>query len=85
MFLIGKKLMLIDTPDNLKIHSIPIPITGGLILFTSLLISTLFQLNLAEKNFFVSISYILCFFLVGLVDDKINLNPYIRIFFVLLI
>ena len=83
--LIGKKLNLIDSPDKSKIHNFPIPITGGIILFTSILISTVYQLNLEEKNFFISIIYISCFFLVGIIDDKINLNPYIRIFFILIL
>ena len=81
--IISIKFKLVDKPNKSKIHKFPIPITGGLILIISIFILCLNQFN--AEVYFVSIIYIMCFFSIGLIDDKINLNPYIRIFFILLI
>ena len=43
---IGKKIGLMDTPKQGKIHLNPIPMIGGLILFFSILISLIFTENL---------------------------------------
>ncbi len=82
---IGKKLGLLDLPNKNKIHDKAIPITGGLILFLSICLSFIFQKYINETNYLILISFLFSFFFVGLIDDKINLNPYIRILLILLI
>ena len=82
---IAKKLNLIDVPNKSKIHQNSVPITGGLILFFSTAFTFIYQIYFEQEKFFILNSYLLLFFLIGIFDDKFNLNAYIRITFVLLI
>ncbi len=82
---IAKKLNLIDVPNKSKIHQYSVPITGGLILFFSTAFTFIYQIYFGQEKFFIFNSYLLFFFLIGIFDDKFNLNAYIRITFVLLI
>ena len=81
--IIGKKIGLIDVPKEGKIHSKPIPMTGGLILFFSIIISLIFTEDLVEQKKFIFLAYLSSFFLVGFLDDKYNIYSYIRIFLIL--
>ena len=82
---IGKKIGLMDTPKQGKIHLNPIPMIGGLILFFSILISLIFTENLIEQKKYILFTYLSIFFLVGLIDDKFNIHSYIRILLILII
>lgn len=89
---INKKLSvylnLIDIPDqrlNKKIHTSPIPITGGIFLITILILNILSDIN--NIGIFRSLYYIIFFFIIfifGILDDKYDLNPTFRFAFTLL-
>lgn len=78
-YFFGKKLKLLDFPDERKIHSEPIPFTGGLGLIMSfffvvwLLYFDYQILNIIFTSFFI--------FIVGLLDDKFKINIGTRILF----
>lgn len=76
---IGNFFKLIDYPiNNRSIHLLPIPKIGGVIIFLNILIINVF-LNFTEKNsltlfnLILSLSFI--FFLIGYLDDVLNLSP----------
>ena len=93
-----KKINIYDFPDGIKkIHNKKIPLLGGVIFFSNLLIfliySSLFSSynNLSIFGFTTDISYLvfiisccLIFFL-GFVDDKTNLSVRLRLLFLLII
>lgn len=72
---------LIDKPNKFKIHSNPTPLVGILPIFS--MFSFFFLSNLAT-NF--QLDYLLIFitttvfFLIGIIDDKTNLNAYFKLF-----
>jgi UDP-GlcNAc:undecaprenyl-phosphate GlcNAc-1-phosphate transferase len=85
-----KKINIIDLPDKKrKLHKIPVPLFGGIFLFINLfllLIISLFD-NQILYNFFylkekkdITIFFSSCLFLfiLGLLDDKFKINPYLR-------
>lgn len=89
--------LIIDKPDGIrKLHKSPTPLAGGLIIFINLLLY--FLLSIVDRNFllqeiffqneivffpfFLSLTSI---FILGLVDDKINLNPSIKFLILTLI
>jgi UDP-GlcNAc:undecaprenyl-phosphate GlcNAc-1-phosphate transferase len=92
-----KKINIIDLPDNKrKLHKIPVPLYGGIFLFINLfllLIISIFDdqilynfLQLKEKkNVFIFFASCLSIFILGLLDDKYKINPYLRfiIFFII--
>ena len=85
---IGLKFGTIDIPkNNRQIHKIPVPLTGA---YSVLVVFILILLNNLLFNFFHSdynliiISSIFAFFL-GIFDDKFDLRPYIKIFYLSLI
>ena len=83
--IIGKKLDLLDYPSEYKLHTFPIPFIGGIIIYLILLIqSCLFFFNKIDLGIYKYL-YISAFFILGLIDDKFNLNSYYKIFFVFLI
>ena len=82
---IGKKIGLMDMPKEGKIHSKPIPMIGGLILFFSIIISLIFTENFIEQKKYVLFAYLSILFLVGFIDDKFNVHSYIRILLILII
>ena len=75
-FVIAKlshRLNLLDYPTKRKSHSKPIPFTGGLCLSLIYLFSIkIFELESNELNLILSFSFLMM--LVGLIDDKYNLN-----------
>jgi UDP-GlcNAc:undecaprenyl-phosphate GlcNAc-1-phosphate transferase len=81
---------IIDKPDKIrKLHILPVPLAGGMIIFTNLILFFLiyyfFYDFLPKEIFFQNftifiifmISLVLVFFL-GLVDDKVNINPLLK-------
>jgi len=78
-FIFGKKFNIIDKPNNRKVHSIPIVATGGIaVLLTTYLIiwATYFDIVLADIFF-----YGFFILIIGVIDDKYNLNISIRLLF----
>ena len=82
---VAKKFNLLDYPSKNKIHVLPTPFVGGIIiyllLFTCFVTSVLSNFDLNTYLFF----YISAFFVLGLIDDKFNLNSYHKILLVFLI
>ena len=92
-----KKINIVDFPDKeRKLHKIPVPLYGGIFLFTNLfllLIISIFDdqilynfFDLKEKkDVFIFFSSCLFLFILGLLDDKFKINPYLRfiIFFII--
>lgn len=79
---LAKKGGLIDDPrKNIHpkvIHKHPIPRAGGLATFLGILVSTLIFLPL-DKHLVGIILGMIVLVTVGLLDDKYNLNPYLRL------
>ncbi len=73
---------LIDFPDNIrKIHKVPVAKVGGIVLILNLIFCSMyFQNYFIEINF---ISLIILLFFIGLFDDIFNLNPYVRLIFII--
>ncbi|MCS7231812.1 MAG: MraY family glycosyltransferase [Elusimicrobiota bacterium] len=76
---IGKKLSILDNPNNVKIHSFPIPRTGGVGIFLSFILGIyLFKstLDISFMEFF----FLSIIFLIGFIDDLISILPKIKFF-----
>ena len=82
-FFLGKKSSLIDIPNKNKIHEVPVYLFGGPIIFLILLIFLIEQFDMAIFYSYQFL-YIFSFFILGLIDDKINLNSGYKILFVVL-
>ena len=75
---IGKKFSLLDFPDNKrKIHNKPIPKTGGIIIYLSVLFFLILNGEIIDNYYFVI--FLSFFFLLGLVDDLIDLSSNSRL------
>lgn len=69
----GYKLDLIDRPNKRKIHIKPTAYTGGISISMALLLALfLFDIDNKDLNLILSISFLIS--LIGLSDDKYNLN-----------
>ena len=79
---LAHKFGLIDDPQKNKhvkvIHTYPVPRAGGLPLFLGILIPIFFFLPLDKYVSAILVSLLLIT-LVGLLDDKFNLSPYLRL------
>lgn len=85
-----KKINIIDLPDKKrKLHKIPVPLLGGIFLFINLfllLIISLFDKQILydffylkeKKDIIIFFSSCLLLFILGLLDDKFRINPYLR-------
>ena len=80
---------LFDIPDfKRKIHSVPIPLLGGLFVILNLVIIIVFynyflkiennQLFITKKNLIIFFSFSFFIYLIGFFDDKYNINPNIK-------
>lgn len=83
---ISEILKLTDKPNKQKIHKKPTPLMGGTIVFFLLIEIFYFQHYSYLENFDVLILITICFFcfLVGLIDDRINIRSYIKLLIILL-
>lgn len=79
---LAKKINIIDDPKKNKhvkvIHKYPVPRGGGLASFIAILICTLLLLPFDKHIAGILAGATLVTF-VGIIDDKYNLNPYLRI------
>ena len=77
-----KKIGWVDDPKKQKhpkvIHKYPIPRGGGIPIFLSLLITTLLFLPI-DKHLIGILLGAATLFIVGLLDDRLNINPYLRL------
>ena len=79
---ISKKLKLYDEPNNRKIHTSRVFNTGGMIIYLFYLsVIYFFEFNY-NIELIISIGFFIC--LIGFIDDRINLNPSIKIIFILI-
>lgn len=76
------KFGLIDDPNKNKhpkvLHTKPTPRGGGLAIFISIVISSLLFLPI-DKHLLAIIGGAIIILIMGLLDDKFNLNPYLRL------
>jgi len=92
---IAKTINLYDYPDNnLKRHKKKIPIIGGIIFILNFYFISFFDLFihdsflnlfLTKESEYLFILILFLFFSLGLIDDKINVNPNIKFIFLILI
>ena len=92
---IAKTINLYDYPDNnLKRHKKKIPIIGGIIFILNFYFISFFDLFihdsflnlfLTKESEYLFILILFLFFSLGLIDDKINVNPNIKFIFLTLI
>jgi len=79
---LAKKIGIIDDPKNSNhpkvIHKYPVPRGGGIALFAAFILTTLLFLPIDRHIMGISIG---AFFIVllGVLDDKYNINPYLRL------
>ena len=82
------KIKLVDKPGKNKIHSNNVPLTGGPLVFLSIIIYFIFNyLNILDKSilnetiiiFVIGITFA---FFVGIVDDILHINPQKKLFII---
>ena len=86
---IAKYFGIYDRPDKVrKFHSEDVPITGGIFVFVNIFFYILIQLFFFKNSFFFDnintliIFFVFCslYFLLGIFDDKFNLNSNLKFF-----
>lgn len=84
---IANILKIIDKPDDYrKLHTIPTPSIGGLIIYLNFIPSIFFfNDDLKTKYIFIWFFLATYFFILGLMDDRIEFKPLIKTFLVLTI
>lgn len=79
---LAQKIGIIDDPQKHKhpkvIHTYPTPRGGGLAIFAGITLSTLFFLPI-DKHILGILAGALIIVAVGILDDKYDLNPYLRL------
>lgn len=78
---IYQKLGMVETPNPKKpmtTHHIPVPRGGGIPIFVSLLLSTLFFIGV-DQHIAGILTGAFVFTIVGVFDDRYDLNPYLRL------
>lgn len=85
-FILSRRLFLVDYPDERKKHTAPTPLIGGLIFFSLLAEFFFYDFFTGENNIDFKIFFLASIiFIVGLIDDIKNINPWIRLFLIFLI
>ena len=77
---IGKYLNIIDHPKKNSIHERPVSAIGGIAFFTTIFIYLI--TNEYDEVNIVEIYIIFFIFLIGYLDDRYKLSPYLRLFFI---
>ncbi len=74
------QLKLVDQPNHRKVHVKPIPAIGGLSIFLSFIVTSLFFSAIHEVMTKYTILFFTMFILMvtGVLDDRLNLSPKIR-------
>ncbi|MDC2976298.1 undecaprenyl/decaprenyl-phosphate alpha-N-acetylglucosaminyl 1-phosphate transferase [Candidatus Pelagibacter sp.] len=76
---IGYHLGIIDKPTKGKIHEIETPLIGGFPLFFFSIFFLIFNFNF-NYDLSIIILFSTCFFFLGYIDDKLNINAYLKLF-----
>ena len=79
---ISKITGLVDKPDFIrKLHKTETPLSASfsLVIMFFILLVTNFYANIFDPNINIILIISLFFFIIGVIDDKINLNPYKKI------
>ena len=77
----AKLINLLDHNDFRKIHYGKIPLIGGITIYTTLIINLyLFKANLNDISYIILYSSFIII-IIGILDDKYNVPPYIRLLF----
>ena len=77
-YLIANFFNILDYPNERKIHFVPTPLVGGICLYLTVLISSIFvfyQNEISIEKFTVSLLLYSIFFVVGFWDDTKNISP----------
>tara|TARA_B100000787_G_scaffold167874_1_gene155508 strand:+ start:3879 stop:4865 length:987 start_codon:yes stop_codon:yes gene_type:complete len=91
---IAKLLNVYDYPDKIrKFHKSPVPITGGFFLYLNITLYFVIQIFFFEKDLFfestrlIHIFLFFCtiIFLLGFIDDKLDINSNIKFFLTLIL
>ena len=77
------KINLTDKPDYRKIHKGHIPLVGGISIFLLIFISSLINEYDNYINLIINLSFFI--FLLGIIDDKFLISPFIKLFFLMTI
>lgn len=84
--ILAKKLNLTDHPKRGKIHAKSTPLVGGIVLLIPFSISIFLDIESMQTPFtYHKYFFIFSIFLVGLIDDKIELSAYKKILIIILI
>jgi len=78
---------LVDKPNSRKVHSTPIPIMGGIILYIACILTLMYHLTLVMNDLTVQILFIGSSILlaVGVLDDKIDISAKYKLIIQLLL
>ena len=78
--LIGEYFHVIDIPNKNKIHTSATPLIGsfGIIIFSIILIFIL-GINNFNNSITMILTYSYLFFLLGYIDDRVNINAYLKL------
>ena len=95
--IISRKINIYDYPVSRKKHKFKTPLFGGLLIFINFVIIFAFYFTELKslifpqdyfynaRSFYIFIFAATCFFLIGLYDDKYQLNAYTRLFLSIII
>lgn len=73
------QIKLLDHPSSRKIHDKPIPLIGGILIYSTILISSFFFDYDYKYKLIIYVSAIIL--IVGIIDDRFNISPYLRLLF----
>jgi UDP-GlcNAc:undecaprenyl-phosphate GlcNAc-1-phosphate transferase len=78
--LIGEYFHVIDIPNKDKIHTSATPLIGsfGIIIFSIIIIFVL-GINNLNNSITMILAYSYLFFLLGYIDDRVNINAYLKL------
>ena len=78
--LIGEYFHVIDIPNKDKIHASATPLIGsfGIIIFSIIIIFVL-GINNLNNSITMILAYSYLFFLLGYIDDRVNINAYLKL------
>lgn len=75
-----------DNPDERKLQKIPVPVFGGMVVFTAICASSfIFSTIFLEIKILWMLPAMAVLFVVGVLDDKFSLSPYFRLVFEILV
>ena len=79
---IAKIIDIYDFPDKKrKLHKYPVPLIGGVVIAINFLFIIIIQIDYLDFGYLIIFIFSLLFFLIGLLDDKLNISPSNKFFF----